>query len=186
MSASGIPHTRPGSWPWGDAPKCCAHWSQGEKWGVGERNLVWKKWKFRKFAQSFIESLLEQQNEIHTRGKIFKEQHQSTGWLSVQDLEKPDRLKQRLQNPRIPLKQGSDGEWWLWLENNKVFYWKLSEKRQHVLRAGWAHGGCGVKQRGRNHETLATLTHSGGIHWFSRFPTVVFGMKCWCPALIEA
>ena len=39
MSASGIPHTRPGSWPWGDAPKCCAHWSQGEKWGGWEKGI---------------------------------------------------------------------------------------------------------------------------------------------------
>lgn len=41
--------------------------------GVERKETSLKKWKFRKFAQSFIESLLEQQNEIHTRGKFFKE-----------------------------------------------------------------------------------------------------------------
>ena len=56
---------------------------------------------------------LKQQNEIHylTTGKFFKEYHQSIGWLSVQDLGKARQVKTKtVQNPRIPLKQGSDGE----------------------------------------------------------------------------
>ena len=63
--------------------------------GVERKESSLKKWKFRKFAQSFIESLLEQQNEIHylTTGKFFKEYHQSTGWLSVQDLGKARQVK---------------------------------------------------------------------------------------------
>lgn len=99
-------------------------------------------------------------------------------------LEKPDRLKQRLcriqefhwsrvQMERVALTR-----------NPKAYIRSWAGKDSMVLKLEWSHGGSwGEIKRKEPWNPGYTLTHSCGIGRFSRFPTVAFGMKYWCPAI---
>ena len=106
--------------------------------GLRERNLVWKNENLESLLNLSLKVSLSSRMRfiIWPQGSFLKSTIRAQAGCQSRTLEKPDRLKQRqcriqefhwsrVQMGRVALTR-----------NNKVFYWKLSEKGHHVLRAG--------------------------------------------------
>lgn len=88
-----------------------------------------------------------------------------------------------MQNLRITLSWGSVREGSFDPKHQRLI---LKAGKDRVFpELGWAHGGCWGEVKGKElwNPGCMLTHHSHGIGRFSRFLTMVFGMKCWCPAI---
>ena len=116
----------------------CPLESGGKMKGLRQRNLVWKNENVKSLLNLSLKVSLSSRMRsiIWPEGSFFKSNVRAQVGSQSRTLEKPDRLKQRQCRIQEFHWSGVQMGRVASTRNNKVFYWKLSEKAQRVLRAG--------------------------------------------------